>query len=69
MPDMPFDQFVRWQFAGDEIAPDNPLAMMATGFLGAGVFPHADHREGSRAGSATTNWTTWSRRPAPPCSA
>lgn len=37
--DMPFDQFVRWQIAGDEIAPDDPLAMMATGFLGAGVFP------------------------------
>mgnify|MGYP002628099241 FL=1 len=37
--DMPWDQFVRWQLAGDEIAPDNPLAMMATGFLGAGVFP------------------------------
>ena len=37
--DMPYDQFVRWQIAGDEFAPDNPLAMMATGFLGAGVFP------------------------------
>ena len=37
--DMPWDQFVRWQLAGDEIAPDDPLAMMATGFLGAGVFP------------------------------
>jgi len=37
--DMPWDQFVRWQIAGDEIAPDDPLAMMATGFLGAGVFP------------------------------
>ena len=37
--DMPFDQFVRWQLAGDEFAPDNPLAMIATGFLGAGVFP------------------------------
>ncbi|MGB0598313.1 MAG: PSD1 and planctomycete cytochrome C domain-containing protein [Rubripirellula sp.] len=37
--DMPFDQFVRWQLAGDEIAPEEPLAMMATGFLGAGVFP------------------------------
>jgi len=36
---MPWDQFVSWQLAGDEIAPDNPLAMMATGFLGAGVFP------------------------------
>jgi hypothetical protein len=37
--DLPYDQFVSWQIAGDEIAPDNPLAMMATGFLGAGVFP------------------------------
>ena len=37
--DMPYDQFVRWQLAGDEIEPSNPLAMMATGFLGAGVFP------------------------------
>jgi hypothetical protein len=37
--DMAYDQFVRWQLAGDELEPDNPLAMMATGFLGAGVFP------------------------------
>ena len=36
---MPWDQFIRWQIAGDEIAPEDPLAMMATGFLGAGVFP------------------------------
>ena len=37
--DLPFNEFVRWQIAGDEIAPHNPLAMSATGFLGAGVFP------------------------------
>lgn len=37
--DMPYDQFVRWQLAGDELAPQNPLAMMATGFLSAGVHP------------------------------
>ena len=37
--DMPFDQFVHWQIAGDEFEPNNPLALMATGFLGAGVFP------------------------------
>ena len=37
--DMPYDQFVQWQLAGDEFAPENPLALMATGFLGAGVFP------------------------------
>ena len=37
--DLPFNRFLEWQLAGDELAPDNPLAMMATGFLGAGVFP------------------------------
>jgi mono/diheme cytochrome c family protein len=37
--DMPYDQFAAWQIAGDELAPDNPQAWMATGFLGAGVFP------------------------------
>lgn len=37
--DLPYDQFVRWQIAGDEFEPDSPLALMATGFLGAGVFP------------------------------
>ena len=37
--DMPYDQFVRWQLAGDEFEPENPLALSATGFLGAGVFP------------------------------
>ena len=34
--DMPFDQFVRWQLAGDEIAPDEPAAIAATGFIVAG---------------------------------
>lgn len=36
---MPYDQFIRWQIAGDEIAPENRLALMATGFLGGGAFP------------------------------
>jgi hypothetical protein len=36
---MPYDQFVKWQLAGDEYEPQNPLALAATGFLGAGVFP------------------------------
>jgi mono/diheme cytochrome c family protein len=34
---MPYDRFVRWQLAGDELAPNDPLALMATGFLAAGV--------------------------------
>ena len=37
--DMPFDQFAAWQIAGDELEPHQPDARMATGFLGAGVFP------------------------------
>lgn len=37
--DLPYDQFVRWQLAGDEWEPENSYAQMATGFLGAGVFP------------------------------
>ncbi|MFO0819109.1 MAG: PSD1 and planctomycete cytochrome C domain-containing protein [Pirellulales bacterium] len=37
--DLPYNEFVRWQIAGDELQPNNPLALMATGFLGAGVFP------------------------------
>ncbi len=35
--DLPFDTFTKWQIAGDELAPNNPLAMMATGYLAAGV--------------------------------
>ena len=37
--DMPYDQFVQWQLAGDELAPNNPEALAATGFLAAGVYP------------------------------
>jgi hypothetical protein len=35
--DLPFDTFARWQLAGDELAPSDPLALMATGYLAAGV--------------------------------
>lgn len=35
--DMPFDQFARWQLAGDVLEPDEPDAVRATGFLVAGV--------------------------------
>jgi len=34
--DLPFDTFIRWQIAGDELAPDNRLALAATGFATAG---------------------------------
>ena len=37
--DMPWDQMVRWQLAGDELAPEDTEAWKATGFLAAGIFP------------------------------
>ncbi|MFO0840817.1 MAG: PSD1 and planctomycete cytochrome C domain-containing protein [Gemmataceae bacterium] len=47
--DTPYDQFVRWQVAGDELAPGDPLALAATGFLGAGVYPtQITNREAER---------------------
>ena len=36
--DMPYDQFVKWQIAGDVLAPDHPGAIAATGFLVCGAF-------------------------------
>ena len=35
--DLPFDAFARWQLAGDELEPDNPRAVAATGFIVAGT--------------------------------
>ncbi len=35
--DLPFDTFIRWQIAGDEIEPENAEAIAATGFLVAGT--------------------------------
>jgi mono/diheme cytochrome c family protein len=35
--DLPYNTFVKWQIAGDEYEPDNPLAVTATGFLAAGT--------------------------------
>ena len=35
--DLPYDTFVKWQLAGDELDPQNPLALAATGFLAAGT--------------------------------
>jgi hypothetical protein len=35
--DLGFDTFARWQLAGDELEPDNPEALAATGFIAAGT--------------------------------
>jgi hypothetical protein len=38
--DKPYDRFIREQLAGDEIAPDDADALVATGFLRAGVYEY-----------------------------
>ena len=38
--DKPYDQFVREQIAGDELYPQNPEALIATGFLRSGPWEH-----------------------------
>lgn len=38
--DKPYDQFVREQLAGDEIDPDDPEMLIATGFLRMGPWEH-----------------------------
>ena len=45
--DMPYDRFVKWQIAGDEMAPEDPLALAATGYLAAGT--HATQITASQA--------------------
>ena len=49
--DKPYRDFVREQIAGDALRPDDPEALIATGFLAAGPWDyvgHAELREGSR---------------------
>jgi Protein of unknown function (DUF1549)/Protein of unknown function (DUF1553)/Planctomycete cytochrome C/Concanavalin A-like lectin/glucanases superfamily len=45
--DKPYDRFVMEQLAGDEIAPDNPNVMVATGYLRHGIYEYnqADVRQ------------------------
>lgn len=43
--DMPYDQFVRTQLAGDVIAPDDRDAVIATGFLTAGPYDFVGQME------------------------
>jgi mono/diheme cytochrome c family protein len=38
--DKPYDRFLKEQLAGDEIAPDDPDALVATGFLRAGCYEY-----------------------------
>jgi hypothetical protein len=43
--DKPYDQFVREQLAGDVLEPDDPWAIVATGFLAAGPWDESSLRD------------------------
>jgi len=47
--DMPYDRFVRWQLAGDVLKPEDPGAVIATGFLVAGPYDEVGHSQQSDA--------------------
>ena len=47
--DLPYDQFVRMQIAGDVLRPDDPAAVVATGFLVAGPYDDAGQKQQSEA--------------------
>ncbi len=49
--DKPYDQFVREQLAGDEIAPDDPNALVATGYLRLWMYEYNQR-------DARTQWET-----------
>jgi hypothetical protein len=40
--DQPFDEFIRWQLAGDEFAPQSRAALAATGFCAVGPRPRSE---------------------------
>lgn len=43
--DMPYAQFAAWQIAGDALAPGDPEAVVATGFVAAGPWDFVGHVE------------------------
>ncbi|MCA9036043.1 MAG: DUF1553 domain-containing protein [Planctomycetaceae bacterium] len=45
--DLPYDEFVRQQIAGDVLYPDDLDALLATGFLVCGTWDQVGHNEGS----------------------
>lgn len=47
--DMPFDQFARWQLAGDILASADPRGIIATGFLVAGGYDTVGQQQQSAA--------------------
>ena len=45
--DLPYDEFIRWQIAGDVLHPDDPLAVVASGFLALGPYDLTAYNNGT----------------------
>jgi hypothetical protein len=45
--DLPYDEFIRWQIAGDVLQPDDPLAVIASGFLALGPYDLTAYNNGT----------------------
>ncbi len=45
--DLPYDDFIRWQIAGDVLRPDDPLAVVASGFLVIGPYDLTAYNNGT----------------------
>ena len=45
--DMPYDDFIGWQIAGDVLQPDDPLAVIASGFLAIGPYDLTAYNNGT----------------------
>jgi hypothetical protein len=46
--DMPYDRFIRWQLAGDVLEADDPLAVIASGFLALGPYDLTAYNNGTQ---------------------
>ena len=45
--DLPYDDFIRWQIAGDVLRPDDPLAVVASGLLVMGPYDLTAYNNGT----------------------
>jgi hypothetical protein len=54
--DMPYDEFIRRQIAGDVIAPDDYDSLIATGYHVCGTWDQVAHNEGSESMRKAIRW-------------
>ena len=63
--DLPYDEFVRLQIAGDVLNPGDLDSLIATGFHVAGTWDQVAHNEGSESMKKAARGTSWRTSSAP----